>query len=110
MKVNKTLINTTSTYFLFVATFLFCILFIIISICIKIFRTKNTDSAMSSIDNEYESDHTVKSKCYACEKETCNRSSSHPSKCYDCERKSKSDSTLQYIMKYPTSSPKMTYV
>jgi hypothetical protein len=107
MKMNKKPINT---YFLFVATCILCILFITISISIKIFRTKNTYLLTSSINNENENNE--KSKCYACEKQTCNKSlnGGYPSKCYDCERKSKTDSTIEYIMKYPTSTPKMTYV
>ena len=114
MKNNKTPINTTNitnTNFLFVAT---SILWLFISIFIIYFiitaKSKLTKSITYKKAESSYNENTIKSKCYACEKQTCNSNGPYPSKCYDCERHSKSDSTIEYIMKYPTSTPKMTYV
>jgi len=112
MKVNK----NYKINFLFVATF-FVVLFIIISIILlklKLNKTNyiTTDNSNNNNTNNTNNtnEHFGSSKCYSCEKQTCN--SEYPTKCFDCQIKQafQTESTIDYLMKFPMSTPMMTYL
>ena len=80
-------------------------------------KRKSSKRIIETNDIIFNENPNTKSKCYACEKQTCSRSNGvYPTKCYDCQKnlnietETETETTIEYLMKYPMTTPMMTYM